>query len=1250
MASTVDTASRAGTVADSVAVTALLQALNAAAVGRDAAGPALAAAADDVARSGAGADGPPPLPRVLAYAGGATGRLDDAGWDALLAAADDDLAPSSSAPADVRRAALAALTASPPHLAAALLPAGGGGAGRRIVPALEGGPARARPAAARAAAALVSRPDWLSAPGGPATAFDAAAALGDALLDDDAAVTAAAAGGLADAADAAVDGHSLHGAADAAAAALNPVIAHILTAAPAVAAAGARLPPPGAAAVARCGAAALAYGARRSAGRVTDSQPDAPPPPPPSTAFAAFADAAARVAGAPDPIASVDGVVALARVAGLAAAPCAGAGAAAPAVAGPAAAAAIAAASAAWTRPGLEAARPQLAGAAAAALPALALSDRARAARRLALRSADLPRSADRAAALAAAAVAIADVDLASRAARRGGAAVPGGDLKTTLTHPALAAAVRGDEGDAILAAAPGTMQAPPPPGYRDELVLALVGAVRRAPAAAVASRAARDALARAASSPPGVREHGATGLADDWLGAARVALAGTRACVGWDLSDGGGGVATTAAVDAWLSLLADALRVARALEPPGDEDAVDGGGGGGDATANGTPGPAGGTPTAAVGTPAAASTPPAPRAPPATHRAALQRLLTTLLVHWRAVAPAARPRALWAAAAGLDLPPRASGGWALVLRAAEELLDPADSAARSHRKAAARAAAAVGVLCLDGGGGASSSANNPFASTAATADPPDAPSVRADARAVGLAVVEAAASHVASCIASSGGTKELRDLAAAVVTVASAAADGAHPPDARERAARAAAVLSAAAAGARNPEDDDEDDGDDGGDANHPRALLDGARAPCPLAAPSGGGALCVGPLGARYASLTTGVGAGLDAVRPPAARPPPPPDGCGVAGAADVAAVVSRRARRAAPPACAPIALPPVDLGGPGDPVRVVITPTLHPSTRSVALACEAVGATAPSAPRASLTLEWGGALAGRGAASVRLPALRPGESFAWRAAGTAVGFGPATITARLEVGGPPRALTPSPLNAGAPAPLRLAGGVALTPADWLPAAPPAPPDAAAAVTAARAAPLAAAADAACARGGAAGPPALLGALTAGGRLVLVWHAPLTALGGFTGLLRGCAPGSGAPLWVVVSAWVSAGGGDAAASSTSSTTPLGVARLEARTRDPGLALALAADPAAFFGGLARGEVVVDAAGRALPAAAAALHTVRGGAPPPPPPGLPGAAGAALAAALDEVVSGSLDGVGAAMWARALAARVAAE
>ena len=145
-------------------VTTLLQALNASACGRDAA-PILGAAFEDFLRGCAGGPGGPPLVRVLAYEGARSARpgtLAAGDWEAVVEAAEADLAPGSAAPGEVQAAALAALAALPADAVGLAAGSGAGpGASGCIVPALQAGPPAARPAAARAAAVLLTRDAWL---------------------------------------------------------------------------------------------------------------------------------------------------------------------------------------------------------------------------------------------------------------------------------------------------------------------------------------------------------------------------------------------------------------------------------------------------------------------------------------------------------------------------------------------------------------------------------------------------------------------------------------------------------------------------------------------------------------------------------------------------------------------------------------------------------------------------------------------------------------------------------------------------------------------------------------------------------------------------------------------------------------------------------------------------------------------------------------------------------------------------------
>ena len=932
-------------------VTTLLQALNASACGRDAA-PILGAAFEDVLRGCAGGPGGPPLVRVLAYEGARSARpgtLAAGDWEAVVEAAEADLAPGSAAPGEVQAAALAALAALPADAVGLAAGSGAGpGASGCIVPALQAGPPAARPAAARAAAVLLTRDAWLTSPGGAEAAAAAAAALGDALLDEDDGAAAAAAGALADAwaiAESGRGGGSL--AAVARSAALRPVAAAVVAALPAILDRAVALPPAGAADVARCVAGALAFSAAVAAGAAAglegEAPPDgtSPPPPPPAWAYSAASDFAARLATAsPDSAAALDGAVSLARVATLAAASpsppawgggavadAAASGAAAPAAAAAAAPVAAAALIAAWPRPGLEAARPQVAAALGGLLPALPPLERATAARTLLALAGDLAASAHRAAACAAAWHALVSLDLWARGARRAAAAAGssapplvagGGELRAALASAEVGAAIADDP--ASLPPACPADGGDWPPAYREELVATLLAVVRAVPAAGAAERAARAALRRAAAAEaaaapgvaaaafvPGLGEAGASGEADDWLGTARIALQGTRACLGWEVGRWGGGAggggrggSTTAPVDAWLGLLGSALRAARALCPPAAAAAAAAaspptlqsqasavrttadGPAASTPRAGAGPGPAPLTPREGVGKAAAQppsllpETPPTggggasrPPPPPAPHRAALQALLRTLLIHWKALPPPARPRALGTAVAGLDLPAHPDARWALLLRAAEEQLDRGAGEGRDGRRAAGRgaagagymsgpaaaaaaaaavaaaaaaeaAAAAKGSTMPEGGAGGLASAN-PFAaggpsSSSATAptasastptfpspiDPPDAVAARAEAGAAGLAAIEAAARRVAADLGTYGGRPGLLELARGIAAVAGphAAADtGASSagPEARDRAGRVVAALSAAAAAAPPPpappgESDDSD------------------------------------------------------------------------------------------------------------------------------------------------------------------------------------------------------------------------------------------------------------------------------------------------------------------------------------------------------------------------------------------------------------------------------------------------------
>jgi hypothetical protein len=287
------------------------------------------------------------------------------------------------------------------------------------------------------------------------------------------------------------------------------------------------------------------------------------------------------------------------------------------------------------------------------------------------------------------------------------------------------------------------------------------------------------------------------------------------------------------------------------------------------------------------------------------------------------------------------------------------------------------------------------------------------------------------------------------------------------------------------------------------------------------------------------------------------------------GVPAPAEVAsAVAALTTTERFPPSSASLILPPTDLAGSGDPVRLVVARAERraPPARQAAfdLVLTNVSPSGDDLVGAVVRLELSGAAASAAAGAASsdgeepssglvqpVPRLAPGASFEWRTSASLAGPGAAALRARLVLRLPPSALSVAAAtgNSEEPGCLRLAGELSWGPADWIkrfggggsspPSAVPSPPRSGALSTAA--------ADffaswagtpsspALCwrgssARAGASAGPALLGALTrGGGRLVLDWLAPLPASSGFAAALRGsCAAG----LWSPSSAAAVAGG----------------------------------------------------------------------------------------------------------------------
>lgn len=306
---------------------------------------------------------------------------------------------------------------------------------------------------------------------------------------------------------------------------------------------------------------------------------------------------------------------------------------------------------------------------------------------------ASLPRASARTAALAQVWHGVVQADLATRrAVRSGDKAVPGAQLKNVLTEPFVMSIVSGTytgTGTTALAISRN-------PTFKEELTAVLIQTLHQHPRALVpvpehvphsdqASQQSHDVaiISEGAAYSQCIAE------LTDWLGSAKIALQGTKACLGWDREAQGGSHACTAVVDLWLQLLQRTLHLSQKLPlgsaapiahqgslSEGLEPALD--------------------IRSQVGTLVKS------------YRASLQELMTQLLVHWKVLSLALKPRALWVAAHHLDLSGRMDGLWSALLNALADLVSGNEAEVDARRAKASMSAAADGQLAAK--------SNNPFA------------------------------------------------------------------------------------------------------------------------------------------------------------------------------------------------------------------------------------------------------------------------------------------------------------------------------------------------------------------------------------------------------------------------------------------------------------------------------------------------------------------------------------------------------
>lgn len=238
----------------------------------------------------------------------------------------------------------------------------------------------------------------------------------------------------------------------------------------------------------------------------------------------------------------------------------------------------------------------------------------------------------------------------------------------------------------------------PPHPRYRDpvfreELVGCLLHVLLTHPRPAAA---ADDSVAGASSAITRASVIQAASAAVDWLGSAKVALQGTKPCLGWDRVAGIATTGTTAAVDLWLQLLLRCIQVSQGLK-----DRLKGVGPPPQAAAAGQNGDAMIDPGAAA-------------LAALVHRAGelegeLQGMLLQIAANWRALHPVARPRAVWLCASHLRLRSVLDAAWTSLADALRGLLSTGKGADVGSYYAAVSQGSLRAKGEEDGAGGGSS-------------------------------------------------------------------------------------------------------------------------------------------------------------------------------------------------------------------------------------------------------------------------------------------------------------------------------------------------------------------------------------------------------------------------------------------------------------------------------------------------------------------------------------------------------------
>lgn len=278
--------------------------------------------------------------------------------------------------------------------------------------------------------------------------------------------------------------------------------------------------------------------------------------------------------------------------------------------------------------------------------------------------------------------------------------AVPTPQLQLMLLDLHIKEAISGANHDPASPAGP-----PPHPRYRDpifreEMVGTLLYVLVTHPRPGAVTG---DGVVAASSAVAQASAVQAAAAAVDWLVTAKMALLGTKACLGWDRMAGVPTTGSTAAADLWLQLLLRCIQLSRALKAKL-----------GPAKAAVAAAAAAALNAAPVTTPGGTVIPPVVDPGSAAlaglvRRASelegeMQGLLLQIAANWRALHPMVRPRAVWLCACHLHFRNVIDSAWTSVADAVHGLL--ADARSGDAASAAGyMAAVSEGKLRLRDGG-----------------------------------------------------------------------------------------------------------------------------------------------------------------------------------------------------------------------------------------------------------------------------------------------------------------------------------------------------------------------------------------------------------------------------------------------------------------------------------------------------------------------------------------------------------------